>query len=92
MEYEVIQSLRISPAPIPLPDLHYDPSSPDTNRSMPLLVFIPAHEQLSHSVPRQFCHYEGDEWILDEDGERFGYHQIGEVGRRQAIVMARKWL
>jgi WD40 repeat protein len=55
-----------------LPNNHHDhfPSSNQSN-SLPL-VFIPVQESLSHeivSVPRQYCHYEGGEWILNEDGK-----------------------
>jgi WD40 repeat protein len=51
----------------------HDDHFPSSNQSNSLpLIFIPVQESLSHevvSVPRQCCHYEGGEWILNEDGK-----------------------
>jgi WD40 repeat protein len=55
------------------PNYHDDHSS-NTNQSTSLpLVFTPMQEASSHeviSVPRKCCRYEGDEWIVDENGKR----------------------
>jgi WD40 repeat protein len=66
-----VQRWIISPAPV---SDHPDYSFPNTNQfdSLPL-VFIPAQEESSHqvvSVPRQYCYYQGDEWVLDENEKR----------------------
>jgi hypothetical protein len=65
----IIQCWHISPTHL---SNHHDDPFYNSNRSTSLLlrlVSIPTQENLSDSVPRHYCHYEGDEWILDEDGK-----------------------
>jgi WD40 repeat protein len=60
----ITQRWHISPARQEKP-----PSNSKQSTSLPL-VFSPVQEAPSRSVLRQRCRYEGDEWILDDDGRR----------------------
>jgi WD domain, G-beta repeat len=65
---DIIQHWRISLA---RSQDHQNNSFSNSNQlpSLPL-VFIPTQAALSQPLPRQFCRYKGDEWILDEDERR----------------------
>jgi WD40 repeat protein len=67
---------------------HDDPvSNTDQSTSLPL-VFTPMEEPSSDEivpVPRQCCRYEGDEWILNEDGMRI----LWLPPDRRGVAMAR---
>jgi WD40 repeat protein len=85
---DITQRWRISSARLPShQDRPFSDSNQSTSAQLPL-IFTPIQEKLTHqvSVPRQWCHYESGEWILDQDGK----HILWLPPNRRGSAMAGK--